>query len=421
MKKSFFIFGTFVLTSLAFASPSKINIKTAEKPVTNGWADMGGLSYSKENVIIINDATYSSASQKLKAFTNAIASGSVSKSTLTDKPALIILSGTVDLSGGKVSDSDHSYFDEFDSASHKRLHNDFMYDIGSNKTIIGVNNAKVAYGGLRIRAKEDFKARNVIIRNINFWDAHGSTEYDTKVAQYSSKKASADQLVIEGTEDKSTKARYLFIPEDIWIDHCSFSDGICVDLDRNYNHDGALAIKCAKNVTVSFCEFTNHDKVTLSGSSDKFLDPTEREVTFHDNYYHGCVQRMPRTRGGYFHIYNNVYDKIGTSNNSGASLGPGVGAQFIVENNFFGKHAGKILKAADSSKAGEASFYKIYVNGNKPELSAGNSEGFVSHKVSEMPWKPAYSYTLKTADESKDKVPNEAGSGAAVEIDGAEY
>ena len=421
MKKTLFAFLGFFVFSFAFSNPSPISIKTNEKPVTNGWADMGSLSYAKENVIIIDDEHFSSPMRKLNAFKNAIASGTVGNPNLTDTPALIILSGTVDLSGGKVSDTDHSYFDEFDPDTHKRLHGDFQYDIGSNKTIIGVNGAKVAYGGLRIRATEDFKAKNVIIRNINFWDAHGSTEYDTKIPKFMDKKASADQLVIEGIEDKSTKDRYLFIPEDIWIDHCTFSDGICVDLDRNYNHDGALDVKCAKNVTISFCEFTNHDKVTLSGSSDKFTKPEEREITFHDNYYHGCVQRMPRTRAGYFHLYNNVYDNIGTANNSGASLGPGIGAQFIVENNFFGKHAKKILKAADKSKKSDPTFYKIYENGNKTELSASNSDGFAEHKVAEKPWTPKYQYTLKTADETKAAVPAEAGAGAEIMIDGKKF
>ena len=419
MKKLLFTSAAFLASAFLFAAPAQLTVKSGEKPVTAGWADMGSLSYASKNVIVIDDSTYSSPEAKRKAFTNAIASGSVSSSSINDKAALILVYGTVDLSDGKVSDKDHSYFDEFDSATHKRKHGDFMYDIGSNKTIIGARAAKVAYGGLRIKAR-DGVLKNVIIQNISFWDAHGSTEYDTKVPEYSSKKASADQLVIEGTEDKSTKARYTHIPENIWIDHCSFSDGVCVDLDRNFNHDGALDIKCGKNVTVSFCEFTNHDKVTLSGSSDKFITPDEREVTFHDNYYHGCVQRMPRTRGGYFHLYNNVFDEIGTKNNSGASLGPGVGAQFIVENNYFGKHAGYILRASDNSKPGTPSFYKIYVSGNKPELNGNNAENFLSHKVNEKPWKIPYNYVLKSADEAKTGVVSEAGSGAKVILDGKE-
>ena len=417
MKKIGFVFTTFLFSaSFLLATPSPITIKRSEKPVTNGWADNGALSYATTNTIIISDEAYPSASEKLKAFTNAIASGSVRNSDLTNKPAFIILSGTVDLSNGKVSDSDHSYFDEFDPVTHQRKHKDFIYRIGSNKTIIGTKNAKIAYGGLKIKAEAE-GCKNIIIRNITFWDAHGSTEYDTKITQYMEKKASADQLVIEGVEDKSTKSRYLYIPENIWIDHCTFSDGICIDLDRNYNHDGALDIKCAKNVTISHCEFTNHDKVTLSGSSDKFTDPSERSVTFHNNYYHGCVQRMPRTRAGYFHLYNNVYEDIGTKENSGASLGPGIGAQFIVENNFFGKHAGKILKSADSSKNGSETFYKIYASGNSPELSASNSEGFATHRVSKKPWEIPYKYTLQNAIKAHFDVIEQAGSGAEVSIE----
>lgn len=422
MKKTLFFTMVFAaLAQLAFTAPEKINIKKGEAVLTNGWADMGGLKYANpKRIILIDDKTYSDSVAKRKAFTNAIASGSVNSDRLTNNEAFIILSGTVDLSDGKVSDSDHSYFDEFDAETGKRLHNDFMYDIGSNKTIIGVKDAKVAFGGLRIKAK-DGERKNIIIRNINFWDAHGSTEFDTKNPKYSSKKASADQLVIEGTEDKTTKARYLNIPENIWIDHCTFSDGLCVDLDRNYNHDGALDCKCAKNVTISFCEFTNHDKVTLCGSSDKFTDPSEREITFHDNYYHGCVQRMPRTRAGYFHIYNNVYDNIGTDNNHGASMGPGIGAQFIVENNYFGAHKGSIISANDGSKPDSPTFYKIYVSGNIPELNSSNTSGFVNHKVDTMPWKVPYKYNLKSAEETKTKVPSEAGSGASVSIDGQDY
>ncbi|MBQ9206158.1 MAG: polysaccharide lyase family 1 protein [Treponema sp.] len=413
MKKSLSTLSALFLASALFALPSPITVKAGSKPVTNGWADMGKLSYPSRNVILIDDATYPSAEKKLEAFTNAIASGSVTDSTLSHTPALIILSGTVDLSGGKVSDTDHSYFDQFDPSTHQRLHKDFMYDIGSNKAIIGIKNAKVAFGGLRIKAYEDGR-KNVIIRNINFWDAHGSTEYDTSIPQYMTKKASADQLVIEGIEDKSTKSRYLYVPEDIWIDHCTFSDGLCSDLDRNFNHDGALDIKCGKNITISFCEFTNHDKVTLSGSSDKFTDPSEREVTFHNNYYHGCVQRMPRTRGGYFHLYNNVFDDIGTKNNSGASLGPGIGAQFIVENNFFGNHAGKILKAQDSSEPSDSTFYKIYASGNSPELTKSNSEGFEAHQVTKKPWNIPYKYSLQNAIKAHFDVMEQAGCGAEV-------
>ena len=419
MRKSLFTISVFFVMAAISAAPSQITVTSGEKVVTNGWADMGELAYAKGNVIVIDDATYTSVKRKLNAFTNAIASGNTKSSTVGDKPALIILSGTVDLSGGKVSDSDHSFFDKFDKISHERVNKDFVFDVGSNKTIIGVNNARIAYGGLRIRA-DGRTVKNIIIRNITFWDAHGSTEYDTTIPQYMDEKASADMISIEAKFPKGVYSK-VPVPENIWIDHCTFTDGVCVDLDRNYNHDGAIDIKAGKNITISFCEFTNHDKVTLIGASDSFVEPSEREITFHDNYYHGCVQRMPRTRGGYFHLYNNVFDDIGTKNNSGASLGPGKGAQFIVENNFFGKHAGRILRASDNSKSTDATFYKIYAEGNSPELSASNTEGFMNHKVTEKPWQIPYNYTLKSAAETKSAVVSEAGSGAEVVVDGKKY
>ena len=410
------------VSSVCCAAPAKLTVKGGSSVTTNGWADQGNMAYARGNVIVIDDDLYKTPTEKRVAFTNAIASGSVKSGELSDTAAIIVLSGTVNLSDGKVSDTDHSYFDEFDPETHMRLHKDFMYDIGSNKTIIGVKNARVAYGGLRIKAFVGQEKKNIIIQNVSFWDAHGSTEYDTSIPEYASKKASADQLVIEGVEDKSTKANYLSIPENIWIDHCSFSDGVCVDLDRNYNHDGALDIKCAKNVTISYCEFTNHDKVTLSGSSDKFTDPNEREVTFHHNYYHGCVQRMPRTRGGYFHMYNNVYEDIGTEKNSGASFGPGKGAQFIVENNFFGAHKGAILSANDNSASDEPSFYKIFSKGNTPELSAENSNGLEGHEVSEKPWNIPYKYKLLPAQKMRSQVVKEAGAKIQkVVVNGVKY
>ncbi len=422
MKKLTFILGALICTATAFAGTGKIEVNPKGKIVTNGFADLGKMEYpSADNVILIDDNTYKTPDSKKSAFVNAIASGSIKSSKITATPAIIIVSGTVDLSGGKVSDTDHSYFDQFDPKTHERLHNDFMFDVGSNKTIIGINKAKVAYGGLRIKATATNKANNIIIRNITFWDAHGSTDYDTSIPEYSSKKASADQLSIEGVEHKATKASYDYVPENIWIDHCSFSDGICVDLKRNYNHDGALDAKCVHNMTVSYCEFTNHDKVTLTGSSDRFVTPEERQITFHNNYYHGVVQRMPRSRGCQIHIYNNVYDQIGTSENSGYSLGPGIASQFIVENNYFGVHANKILRYADKSKPGDKTLSKLYNKGNMPELSPSNSEEYNKHHVEEMPWKILYDYSLMSADQAKKTVPLEAGPVDEVVIDGKTY
>lgn len=399
---------------------------------TYGWADVGGMSYpDTTNIIYIGDdgykvgsgslTAYTSSQTKRVTFTNAIASGSVSSSKVNTTSAIIILSGTVDLSDGKISDSDHSYYDSFDSSTHKRNHEDITYEIGSNKAIIGVNSAKVAFGGLKIYANKCERG-NIIIRNIIFWDAHGSTEEDTS---YNSKsKASADNLVLECnskdiTTDSSGFITYNNVPTNIWIDHCVFTDGKCSDLERNYNHDGSLDMKAGKNVTVSYCEFTNHDKVTLLAPGDKYVDPEQRQITFHHNYYHDAVQRMPRSRGCQLHIYNNYYNSIGTSGNGGYALGPGIGSQYIVEGNYFGSFQQKIVQYADSSASTSAStLSKFYQKNNSKTLtssdvkfdSAEKVKDWSAHETSTAPWTITYSYTPDRYSVLPSQIPSSAGT-----------
>ena len=273
----------------------------------------------------------------------------------------------------------------------------------------------------------------------NFYDAHGSTELDTSYTDggstYTSSKASADNLGIEASISNGV-AQYL--PSNIWIDHCKFSDGTCEDLTRNYNHDGSLDVKAVHYMTVSYCEFTNQDKVTLLAPNDSCVKTSDRQITFHHNYYHGAIQRMPRSRGCEIHLYNNYYNDIGTSGNSGYSLGPGIASQFIVENCYFGSHQSKILKYFDSSSSSSAAtFSKIYAKGNVPALSDSNStidsgaektgatknSAFSTHAVSSAPWTIGYSYTADSASDLPSNIPSNAGSGkfTSVSVNGKSY
>jgi pectate lyase len=332
---------------------------------SGGWADCAnsgaGLLYANPaSLTLIDDTAYPDAQAKREAFTGAInAAGE----------AFIIVSGDIDLSDGNVSDSDHRYFDAFNDNGN-RLHGDFQFNVNSNKTIIGINDARLKFGGISISNKQ-----NVIIRNITFWDAHGSTEKNTAID--SNSKASADALVIQNGSN------------GVWIDHCRFTDGMCSDMIRNYNHDGSLDIKKAQNITVSWCEFTNHDKVMLVGSSDSETEITDRQVTLHHNYFHHTTQRMPRTRGTQMHIYNNFYNTIGVSGNSGYCMGPGMNAHFIVEHNYFGSIAsGKVIDFYDSP----AFPARVYAAGNNKTVARSPHDSGGGGK----PWMPAYDYTLET-------------------------
>jgi pectate lyase len=375
------------------------------KPVvTNGWADRAnsgaGLSYTNPaNFTLIDDVTYPADSQKLAAFKSALAVTGAS---------FIILQGDVDLSEGKISDADHSYFDEFHPLTHARVHGDITVNVTANTTIIGLDNARIKYGGVRIN-----NITNVIIRNITFYDAHGSTEYDTSAPGRTDSKASIDALVVQGTSS------------GVWVDHCKFTDGVCNDLIRNYNHDGAFDIPAGKNITVSWCEFTNHDKVMLVAGSDALINPLDRQITLHHNYFHdGVTQRMPRSRGTQMHVYNNYYNNIGVPSNAGYSLGPGVGSQFIVENNYFGNHTGQggngIVKYFDiSATPAAATFSRFYQSGNIPVLTAdhctfdGTTEkvkDFNAHLTEVKPWTIPYAYSPEDALALNVSIPAGAGT-----------
>ena len=109
---------------------------------------------------MIDDKTYPASDKKTDAFIAAIQK---------EGKKLIVIDGDIDLSYGKVSDSDHSYFDEFE-ADGKRKHADLIYKVTSNTAIVGKQNARLKFGGLWIK-----NVNNIIIRNIEFYDAHGST------------------------------------------------------------------------------------------------------------------------------------------------------------------------------------------------------------------------------------------------------
>jgi pectate lyase len=105
---------------------------------------------------------------------------------------------------------------------------------------------------------------------------------------------------------------------NIWIDHCTFTDGRFPDREaplgfhgeRVQRHDGLLDIEDGSDlVTVSDSRFEDHDKAILIGSGDGRgdRDRGHLKVTFVRNLFSGIVQRAPRVRFGQVHVVNNVY------------------------------------------------------------------------------------------------------------------
>ncbi len=88
-------------------------------------------------------------------------------------------------------------------------------------------------------------------------------------------------------------------------------------------------------VTVSWNQFTSHDKTMLIGNSDSATEDREHlRVTLHHNLFDGIGQRTPRVRFGKVHVYNNVY-RADKNTNYRSSWGAGIESQIYAENNYF--------------------------------------------------------------------------------------
>lgn len=112
--------------------------------------------------------------------------------------------------------------------------------------------------------------------------------------------------------------------QDVWIHHVTLS---------NYG-DGLLDIcKGARDITVSWSHFQNHNKVMLIGCSNSShhaaVDAGIR-VTLHHNYFDGVTQRSPRVRQGLVDTYNNYYRDWGSY-----AIASSMHAQVRVENSVF--------------------------------------------------------------------------------------
>lgn len=271
--------------------------------------------------------------------------------------------------------------------------------VGSNTSIIGLGtDARIVRGNLRIGwarpAAADptrpdaanYKAANVVIRNITFEDAYdmfpGWDPQDSfsMPAPSSSMPYLADcQPTYDAGTDKGPhkcrggrwNAEYDAISvenaENVWIDHNSFSDGVRPDRlspgvwtttitynARTYqvfneatqkvqHHDGLVDVTLGGTaVTVSYNHFHDHDKGHLLGGSDvaepvSGYGPGKINVSFHHNFWENTVQRMPRVRFGQVHVYNNFY--AGTRAAGGADYlyseawTLGTAAKLYTENN----------------------------------------------------------------------------------------
>lgn len=173
-----------------------------------------------------------------------------------------------------------------------------------NKSDVTIEGApgSAANFGLAVKAA----AKNVIIRNMTIGLLPGSI----------------DAIGIEGQSGK--------FPGYIWVDHNTlFSSLAECSGAGDLEFDGLVDNKAgAHHITYSYNYIHDHHKVGLIGSSDS--DASDRYITFHHNHYLNIGSRLPLQRGGYTHLYNNLYSGITTS---GANIR--MSGYSLIEGNYF--------------------------------------------------------------------------------------
>jgi pectate lyase len=262
-----------------------------------------------------------------------------------------------------------------------------MVDVGSNTSIIGVGDARIVNGGLRLgfmnqfdaNDPENYRSENIVIRNITFADAFDMfSSWDPKdsfsitITNTGGCQAIFDEASDSGPHRCPTRrggrwnTEYDSISvmnaEAVWIDHNTFTDEPRFDTQfppvfaapfneatqKVQHHDGHVDVTLlATKVTISNNHFLRHDKGNLLGGSDVAglvpgYGPGKIDVTLHGNYYQNMIQRMPRVRFGRVHVYNNVFDADRRQNAPNAAeyrLGDtwatGTAAKLVTENNLF--------------------------------------------------------------------------------------
>ncbi len=175
--------------------------------------------------------------------------------------------------------------------------------INSNKTLEGLEPGAEINGYVSIKRKSNVIVRNLIIK------------------QTSPNSSSTDVIEVSTSTN-------------VWIDHCDISD-------TRTDTDGLLDIVRGSDfVTVSWCKFSypntnsGHRLCMLIGNTDDNSnnDSTHLAVTLHHNWWENNIQeRMPRTRYGKIHSFNNYF----STRNNNYCLGAGRHAQLVVESNYF--------------------------------------------------------------------------------------
>ncbi|OZY87459.1 pectate lyase [Cellvibrio mixtus] len=203
---------------------------------------------------------------------------------------------------------------------------------------------------------------------------------------------------------------------NVWIDH---NELFAVNNECKGSPDGDLTFesaldikKASQNITVSYNLIRDSKKVGLDGSSSSDI-AGGRKITFHHNIYRNVNARLPLQRGGWTHMYNNLYDGI---TDSGINVRQGGYA--LIESNWFQNAKNPITCRYDSSNCG---FWDLRNNNvrNPGDFAAYNITWSSGGTIDATNWTTTqpfpisipYSYSPVTPQCVKDRLAQYAGVG----------
>ncbi|WP_329115429.1 pectate lyase family protein [Streptomyces sp. NBC_01465] len=212
--------------------------------------------------------------------------------------------------------------------------------VPSNTTVLGVgDDARLLGVDLTVNA-----GTNIVVRNLTL---EAPVDYFTTW--------SPDDGA-EGNWNARFDAMSVVTGVNLWVDHCTFTDGRHLDSKAPtgfhgkpvQRHDGLLDIEDAADyITVSDSQFRDHDKTLLIGSGDSRgdRDRGHLRITFARNLFANTAERSPRVRFGQVHTYNNYFTASTTDRESpvlseklggaGYFLGLGLESAIVSENNAY--------------------------------------------------------------------------------------
>jgi pectate lyase len=296
------------LLAAAMAGPVNAAIDPARQVApTDGWASQAGGTIGGANAPASQVYAVASRAQLMGALINGAAN-----------PKIIIISGTIDMSGGVP------YVSTADQAARGTI------KLQSNTTLIGKDGTAGIKNGHIVVAN----VSQIIIRNLKIVNpCDVGPVWDPNDGSSGNWNAAFDGIGVSNADH-------------VWIDRNSFTDAPMTDnllpIENGKTrqcHDGALDISNGSDyVTVSYNVFNQHNKNNLIGSGDNVTtDEGKLRVTLSNNVFSDITQRAPRVRYGKVHLFNNYYagSKSAAVYATSYSVGAGKDAKILSHNNVF--------------------------------------------------------------------------------------